>query len=247
MAGHSHWAKIKRGKAVVDARRGRLWSKLARDIIMAARLGGGDPDMNARLRLAIDKGKAANMPKDTIDNAIKKGTGELGGEALEEVLYEGYGPGGVAIMCQAVTDNRTRTAPEIKKIFERHAGNFGSTNCVAWMFRQKGLLTVATDKIDEDRLIEVSLENGAEDVQRAGDVFEVTCAPDAFGTVKSGLEGAGIAIASADIQQIAASMVSLDAEKTRAAMKLLEALDDHDDVQNVSSNLDIPEELMAEL
>jgi YebC/PmpR family DNA-binding regulatory protein len=247
MAGHSHWAKIKRTKAVVDARRGRLWSKLARDIIMAARHGGGDPDMNARLRLAIDKAKAANMPRDTIENAVKKGTGELAGQALEEVLYEGYGPGGVAIMCHAVTDNRTRTAPEIKKIFERYGGNFGAANSVAWMFKLKGVLTVAAAAVEEDRLIEITLEHGAEDVVRDADSFEVTCPPEAFEAVKKGLETSGITVQSADLQHVASSTVTLDTEKARTALKLLEALDEHDDVQSVSSNMEISDAVMATL
>jgi YebC/PmpR family DNA-binding regulatory protein len=245
MAGHSHWAKIKRTKAVVDARRGRLWSKLARDVIMAARHGGGDPDMNARLRLAIEKAKAANMPRDTIENAIKKGTGELAGQAFEEVLYEGYGPGGVAIMCHAVTDNRTRTAPEIKKIFERHGGNLGAANSVAWMFKLKGVLSVAAAGVDEDGLMEIALEHGAEDVVRETDAFEITCAPDALEAVKGGLEAASITVQSADLQHVASANVALDPEKARTALKLLEALDEHDDVQSVSSNLEFSEALIA--
>ena len=184
MAGHSHWAGIKRAKAANDARRGKLWSKLARRIIVAAKTGGGSPDENLQLRYAIDDARAANMPKDTISNAVKKGTGELGGENYERVLYEGYGPAGVAVMVDCLTDNRNRTVPEIRKAFERSGGQLGNSNCVAWMFAQKGTFTVAADAVSEDRLLEICLEAGADDVAKEGDAFEIICEVGRFGAVR---------------------------------------------------------------
>jgi YebC/PmpR family DNA-binding regulatory protein len=247
MSGHSHWARIKRKKATVDQRRGATWSKLAKNITVAARIGGGNPDLNPRLRLAIDKGRAANMTRDTIDKAIKKGTGELAGEALEELIYEGYGPGGVAIFCQATTDNRNRTAPEIKKIFERHGGNLGATNCVAWMFTQKGVVNVPTGAVDEETLMEIVLEAGAEDVQTQGDVYEVTCEVGALSSVQNAIGARDIPVESADISMIPSSTIKVDAGTARKLVALLEELDEHDDVQSVSDNSDISEEIMAQL
>lgn len=248
MAGHSHWARIKRKKGVTDARRGRLWSKLSRDLIVAARAGGGDPEMNARLRLAIDKAKAANMPKDTIENAIRKGTGELEGAAsFEEITYEGYGPGGVAVMCKTLTDNRNRTAAEIKKVFERSGGNLGSSNCVAWMFSQKGVISVDASQCDEDTLMEAALEAGADDVKGDGDQFEITCDPARLNAVLEQLAARQIPASSRDLAMVPATTVTLDAETGRKVLKLIEILDDHDDVQGVFSNFEIPEEVMAEL
>lgn len=246
MAGHSRWANIKHKKAASDAKRGRLWSKACRDVMMAAR-SGGNPDENARLRLAIDKAKAVNVPKDTIDRAIKKGTGELEGESYEEVTYEGYGPGGVAILCRALTDNRTRTAPEVKKIFERGGGNLGTPNCVAWMFSLKGIISIEGGKVGEERLMEVALEAGADDVVEADGGFEVTTSPAAYESVKSAIETAGIPVASSDLSMTAAAPVRLDLETARKAVKLLEDLEEHDDIQSVASNLDIPEEMMREI
>lgn len=246
MSGHSKWSTIKHKKAKLDARRGKNWSKLARDITMAAK-SGGNPDDNPRLRLAVDKAKGDNMPKDTIEKAIKKGTGELAGESYEEVVYEGYGAGGVAIMARALTDNRNRTAGEIKKIFERGGGNLGASNCVAWMFSTKGVITVAVGGVSEDRLMELALEAGAEDVKSYDTEHEVTCTPDVFGSVRSAIEGAGIAVKSADITTLAGNYVSLDAENARKIIKLVESLEDQDDVESVSTNLDIPDEVMKQL
>jgi YebC/PmpR family DNA-binding regulatory protein len=247
MAGHSHWARIKRKKGVTDARRGRLWSKLSRDVIMAARSGGGDPGMNPRLRLAIDKAKGANMPKDTIENAIKKGSGELGGAAYEEVIYEGYGAGGVAVMCRALTDNRNRTSGELRKTFERAGGNLGATNCVAWMFSQRGVIAVGSGVIDEDTLMEIVLEAGADDVKVDDGQFEITCDPAAFESVLDALKARNIAVESKDISMVPSTTITLDAETGRKVLKLIEALDDHDDVQNVFANFEIPENVMAEM
>jgi YebC/PmpR family DNA-binding regulatory protein len=245
MAGHSHWARIKRKKGVNDARRGRLWSKLARNVIVAARSGGGDPSQNLALRYAVDKAKDANMPKDTIENAIRKGAGDTEGVHFDQVTYEGYGPGGVAVMCECLTDNRNRTAPELKKIFERSGGNLGTTGCVAWVFTPKGVITVAADAVREEQIIEVALESGAEDYQRVGDTWEITCEPHAFEPLRTALTDAGIAVESAELSKIPASTITLDAETGKKVLTLMEALEDHDDVQNVYANFDIPEDAMA--
>ncbi len=248
MSGHSKWSTIKHKKAVLDARRGKAWSKHSRAVTMAARMGGGSADDNPRLRLAIEKAKAANMPKDTIEKAIKKGTGELEGESYEEVVYEGYGPGGVAIMAKALTDNRARTAPEIKKVFERAGGNFGAPNCVSFMFSQKGVIIVPADKVAEDKIMELALEAGAEDVMSSEHVHEIRCEPDAFEPVKSAIEKAGIEISSADLSMVAGNEIALsDINVARKVMKLIDALDEHDDVDAVYSNADVPDEIMNQL
>jgi len=247
MSGHSHWAGIKHKKALVDAKRGKLWSKLAKAIIVAAKTGGGDPDANLRLRYAIDDAKAVSMPKDNIQRAIKKGTGELDGGNLDEVAYEGYGAGGVAILCEVLTDNRNRTAPEIRKIFELANGKLGSTGCVAWMFESKGLFLIPADQTDEDSLMEIALEAGADDVTTQGKNFEITCDPSVFRDVAAALADAGIEPDVKELTRIPANTVDLDAEGARKVLKLMERLDDHDDVQNVSSNFNIPDEVMAEI
>lgn len=239
MAGHSHWARIKRAKAVTDARRGKAWSKLSRAVIVAARNGGGDPDSNLALRYAIDAARDANMPRDTIERAIKKGTGELGGEAYEELIYEGYGPGGAAVMCSILTDNRNRTAGEIKKIFEMRGGNLGATNCVAWMFTKRGLFLVPADRADEDTLTQLALEAGADDVRRVGDAFELSCEPGVFEAVRAALQQAGVQPESAEVSLSPNSTVQLEGERAGQMLKLVEALEDHDDVQHVYSNFEI--------
>ena len=247
MAGHSHWAKIKRAKASTDAKKGQIWSKLARKIIVAARAGGGNPADNLQLRYAIEEARAANMPKDTIENAIKKGIGEVGSTNYEHIIYEGYGPGGVAIMVECLTDNRNRTAPELRKIFERAGGQLGSTNCVAWMFTQKGIFTVPADAISEDELIEICLDAGADDVRKEGDVYEITSQVADFTKVKDALTEKGIELIQAEIAMVPNNTVSLAPDKARQVISLVETLEDHDDVQKVFSNLDIPDELAAEL
>jgi YebC/PmpR family DNA-binding regulatory protein len=247
MAGHSHWANIAHKKALIDNKRGKLWSRLSKAVIVAAKMGGGDPDANPRLRLAVSDAKAARMPKDTIERAIKKGTGELDGGNMEEVVYEGYGPSGVAVMCDILTDNRNRTAPEIRKVFEIAGGSLGSTGCVAWMFDRKGLFMIPADGANEDALMELALEAGADDVRHEGGKFEVTCDPAAFSAVGDALDAAGINVEMKQITNIPKSTVDLDAETARKVLKLMEALDDHDDVQSVSANFNIPEETMAEL
>ena len=247
MAGHSHSANIKHKKALVDSRRAKLWSKLSKAIIVAARMGGGDPDANLRLRYAITDARALSMPKDNIERAIKKGTGELAGGDLEEILYEGYGPGGVAILCDILTDNRNRTAGEIRKIFDVHDGKLGATGCVAWMFDRKGLCLIAKDKASEEKLMEIALEAGAEDVKDDGEWYQVTCDPDVYSAVTQALEAAGIATESQEITRIPKDTVDLDAGNARKVLKIVELLDDHDDVQSVSSNYNIPDAVMAEI
>ncbi len=245
MSGHSHWAGIKHKKAAVDAKRGKMWSKVARMIIVAAKSGGGDPAANLSLRYAIDKAKAVNMPKDTIEKAVKKGTGELGGTTFEAVLYEGYGPSGVAIMVEALTDNRHRTAPEIKRIFEKHGGSLGTNGCVNWMFNKKGLITVSTDKADEDQLLELALSAGADDMENTGSVYEITCDPDAYDELKKALTEREIPMEVAEISMLPQNMVPInEANTARKIISLMEALEDHDDVQNTFSNFDIPENVM---
>lgn len=247
MSGHSKWATIKRKKAVVDARRGQAWTKHAKAITMAAKLGGGSVDDNARLRLAVDKAKASNMPKDTIEKAILKGTGGLDGDTLEEVVYEGYGPGGVAIMAKATTDNRTRTAPEIKTIFSKGGGNLGAVNCVSWMFTQQGVIIVSAEKMPPDRVLEIALDNGADDVKSTDDEHEVVCSPDAFLPLRDALEKAGCVVLSADLTMVAANEVTLDAEQAVKVLKLIDTLEEHDDVDDVYSNASIADEIMAKL
>jgi YebC/PmpR family DNA-binding regulatory protein len=245
MSGHSHWAKVKRGKAVTDARRGRLWGKLARKIIVAARSGGGNPSENLMLRYAIDEARAANMPNDTIDRAIKKGVGELGGADYERVLYEGYGPGGVAFLIECLTDNRSRTAPELRSVFDRHGGQLAGANAVAWMFQSKGTLLVPAGGVEEDALLEVALEAGAEDVRREGEDFEVLCEPAALARVRQAMEERKVPVASAAVTMIPNNRVPVAREKAGQVLALLEALEDHDDVQNVYANFDMPEEALA--
>ncbi|OWY71073.1 YebC/PmpR family DNA-binding transcriptional regulator [cyanobacterium TDX16] len=247
MAGHSKWSNIKHRKAAVDSKRGKLWSKLARNIIVAAKTGGGDPNMNLTLRYAIDKSKAANMPSDTIEKAIKKGTGELGATEYQPAQYEGYGPGGVAFIVDALTDNPHRTAPEIKKLFERGGGNMGAANCVSWNFKTLGVFRIKADSISEDALMEVALEAGADDVSRDDDAFEVLCEVPAFEAVRKALEDKKIATDSAEITMRPQSTIPVDAETGAKVLKLIEAFEDHDDVQNVYSNFDMPDEVMAQL
>jgi YebC/PmpR family DNA-binding regulatory protein len=247
MSGHSHWARIKRAKAVTDARRGKAWSRLARAVIIAAREGGGDPAMNLSLRYAIDAARDANMPKDTIERAIKRGTGELGGQTYEELLFEGYGPGGAAVLCSVLTDNRNRTAPAIKKIFEQHGARIGAANSVAWMFKKRGVIVVSARSADEDTLAAIALEAGADDVRSLGDACELTCDPAVFGDLHRALEAADIKPESAEVGMVAASSVTLAGEDADRMMRLIEALEDHDDTQAVHSNFEVSDEEAARL
>lgn len=247
MAGHSQWANIKHRKALVDSKRSKLWSKLSKAIIVAAKIGGGDPSSNIRLRTAILDAKAVSLPKDNIDRAIKKGTGELEGGDVEEVLYEGYGPGGVAILCDIMTDNRNRTAPEIRKLFDNHGGNLGSTGCVAYNFDRKGLITVAKSAVDLERLMELALENGAEDVTESESGYDVTCPTDVYTELVDALEGAQIALESKQVTRIPKMTVEVDSDTAVSVMKLLEKLEDHDDVQSVATNVNFTEEQLQGL
>lgn len=247
MAGHSHWAGIKHKKALIDNRRGKVWSKLSKAIIIAAKMGGGDPDANIRLRTAIADAKAVSMPNINIERAVKKGTGELEGGNVEEILYEGYGPGGVAILCDIMTDNRNRTAPEVRKLFENHGGKLGATNCVAWMFERKGLIIIPGDQANEETLMELALEAGADDIKKSDGNFELLCEVDVYSDVLAALENAGIQPATKQITRIPTNTVDLDVDTARTVLKLMDALDDHDDVQNVSANFNISDEALAEL
>ncbi len=246
MSGHSHWAGIKYKKAALDAKRGKVWSKVARMIIVAAKSGGGDPSANLTLRYAIDKAKASNMPKDTIEKAIKKGTGDLEGVNFEEVLYEGYGPKGVAIMVEALTDNRNRTGPELKRQFEKHGGSLGTSGCVSWMFNKKGLITVNAANTGEDQLLEIALGAGADDMQTVGDVFEITCEPNAYEELKKTLQEKEIAIEVAEISMVPQNTIEINDEHTaKKIISLMDAFEDHDDVQNTYANFDIPDEIIS--
>ena len=247
MAGHSKWANIKHRKGRQDAKRSKLWSKCSRAIIVAAKNGGGDPDTNLALRYAIDEAKAQNMPKDTIENAIKKGTGQDETTHYEEVVYEGYGPAGVAVMLDVMTDNRNRTAPEVRKLFERHGGNLGATGCVAYNFTQKGQLLIPKDAAGEEQLMDVGLDAGLEEITDEGDAWQVLCEAGDFLALREAIENAGIAVEAASITMIPGTTVEVagrDAEKTLA---LMEELEDHDDVQHVYANFDIPEGELAAL
>jgi YebC/PmpR family DNA-binding regulatory protein len=247
MSGHSKWSTIKHKKAVKDARRGKLFTKLIKEITIAAKLGGGDVNANPRLRTAVLEARQNSMPGDNIERAIKKGTGELEGVSYEEVVYEAYGPGGVAIMAEVLTDNRTRTVAEIRSLLQKHGGNMGTTGSVAWMFKKRGLLTVDRAGVDEDTVMETALEAGAEDVREAGDLLEVLTVPESFEAVREALARAGITPASAEVTMMPDSSVALTGRQAEQMVRLLEALEDHDDVQRVSSNMDIAAEELERL
>ena len=245
MAGHSKWKQIKHYKAAADAKRGALFTRLIREITMAAKLGGGDPGGNPRLRTAIETARANSMPKDNIERAIKKGTGELEGVDYQEVLYEGYGPGGVAIMIQAVTDNPNRTVAEVRHKFSRGGGNLGATNSVAWMFDRKGQISIPADRMDEDAAMEVALEAGAEDFVREDDSYVVTTDPTQLYAVRSALEAKGLPSTEAELAWIPKNTVRVEGKDAEALVKLLEGLEELDDVQKVDANADIDADAMA--
>lgn len=246
MAGHSKWKQIKRKKAVTDQRRASAWTKLIREITVAAKAGGGDPGGNPRLRLAIDTARAANMPNENIDRAIKKGTGELEGATYEEVTYEGYGPGGTAILIEGSTDNPNRTVAEIRHAFSRNGGNLGASNSVAWMFDRKGQLVLDAGRHDEDTVMEHALEAGAEDFAREGDQFLVSTTPSDLHQVQEGLAARGYAIESAEIAMVPKNLVKVEGAEAERIIKLIEALEDLDDVSKVFSNFDIDASALAE-
>lgn len=249
MSGHSKWATIKRKKGANDAARGRLFTRLIKEISIAARDGGGNPDNNPRLRLAIDTAKANNMPGENIKRAIQRGTGELPGVTYEEITYEGYGPGGVAILVEAVTDNANRTVSEMRHIFSRHNGNLGQANSVAWMFHRKGTIEVprASQKLSEDEIMDVILEAGADDMQADGESYTIITMPQAFEPVKKALEGRSVTIDHASLQKVPQNMVRVTGKDAETLLKLMEALEEHDDVQNVYANFDIDEKELAVL
>ena len=247
MAGHSHWAGIKHKKALVDSKRSKLWSKLSKAIIVAAKLGGGDPDGNIRLRAAILEAKSLSLPKDNIERAIKKGTGEIDGGNVEETLYEGYGPGGVAIMCDIMTDNRNRTAPEIRKIFDVHGGALGGTGCVAYIFERKGIIAIDLTGKSEEQIIEIALENNALDVETRQQRIELTTSPECLSQLASAFEQAGIEMEVNEVVRVPQTTVDVDEETATTILKLLETLEDHDDVQTVSTNLNFEHPTIAEL
>ncbi len=246
MAGHSKWANIQHRKGRQDAKRGKLFTKAAKEIIIAAK-GGGDPASNARLRAAIAAAKAVNLPKDKIDNAIKKGPGELAGGDILEISYEGYGPGGVALIVEAATDNRNRTVAEVRHILSKHGGSMGEAGCVGWMFERKGVITLDGGKYTEDQVMEAALEAGADDVRDEGGTWEIHTAVADFAAVRDALEAAGLEMDSAELSMIPQNTVEVDAEAGRKLMRLVEALEDNDDVQNVHANFDLPDEVLAEL
>ncbi len=247
MAGHSAWKNIKHKKAAIDAKRGKVWSKCSRAIIVAARNGGGDPKFNTTLRYAIDDAKSSNMPKDTIEKAIKKGTGDLEGQRYEAIRYEGYAPGGVALILDCLTDNLNRTAGEIRLVFDKHNGNLAKPGAVAFGFNSKGVIIIQSDKISEEKLMEMALEAGAEDVADSDGAWLVTTEPAKFLTVKDAIVAAGIEPDSAEVTMVPQNTVECDETMAAKVMKLIEALEDHDDVQKVYSNADIAEEVMAKL
>lgn len=247
MSGHSKWSSIKHKKAAKDAKRGKLFTKLIREITVAARLGGADPASNPRLRTAIAAAKAARMPNDNIDRAIKKGSGELEGANYEQVVYEGYGPAGVAIMVDVLTDNRNRTVAEIRSLFSKHNGSLGENNCVSWIFSRCGLVRVDKGNVDEEKLYEIAVEAGAEDISDEGDSFELSMPPENLEEVKDALEKNGIAVLSAEVTRIPKSTVNVRGKEAEQVLKLLEALEDNDDVQSVAANLEIPQEELEQI
>ena len=245
MSGHSKWSTIKRKKGALDAKRGKIFTRLIKEITVAARMGGGDPEGNPRLRTAIATAKSENMPKDNIERAIKKGTGELEGAVYEEISYEGYGPGGVAVLVDCMTDNKNRTVADIRHAFSKSGGNLGETGCVSWMFEKKGSIVVDKDTIGEEELMDKALEAGADDVVEDDNVFQVVTAPDDFETVREGLEAEGIKFLEASVAMIPQNVVDITEEKpAKQILRLLESLEEHDDVQNVFSNFDISDEIM---
>jgi len=247
MSGHSKWASIKHKKALVDAKRGKIFTKVIREITVAARTGGGDPNTNPRLRLAISTAKSANMPADNIERAVKKGTGALEGVNYEEVVYEGYGPEGVAIYVQCLSDNKNRTASEVRNIFSKKNGNMAGAGSVSWLFEKKGLIVVSQSKAGEDQLMELVLNAGAEDLSKTGDKFEILTSAADFETVKRALDDAKVPYESADLQMIPKNLVPVSAANARQVLALIEAFEDHDDVQHVYANCDVPDEVMKEV
>ena len=247
MSGHSKWSSIKHKKGAADAKRGKIFTKLIKEITVAARMGGGDPDGNPRLRTAIAAAKAENMPKENIERGIKKGTGELEGVSYEEMTYDGYGPGGVAVLVECLTDNKNRTVAEVKHLFERHGGNLGEPGCVSWMFEKKGLIVFEKNKVDEEQLLDLALEAGAEDVSEEEFQFEVITDIASFEPVKRAVDDAGLGYNLAEITMIPSITITLEAKKAQQMFNLMEGLEDNDDVSHVYANFDIPDDIMENL
>ncbi len=246
MSGHSKWANIKHRKGAADAKRGKVFTKLIKEITMAARLGGGDANANPRLRAAIIAAKAENMPKDNMERAIKKGTGELEGVTYEENTYEGYGPGGVAILIDSVTDNKNRAVSEIRHALTKHGGNMGESGCVSWMFNKKGYLVIEKGTVEEDALMELALEAGAEDVRDDGDNFEVITEPESFEAVKAAIDAKTIPYVVAEVSMVPQNLTPVEGETAQKLIRLIDALEDCDDVQKVYNNADLPDDIMDE-
>jgi YebC/PmpR family DNA-binding regulatory protein len=245
MSGHSKWANIQHRKSAQDAKRGRRWTKILKEVTVAARLGGGDPTGNPRLRAAIQDARTDNVPNDTIERAILKGTGELEGQAFEEIVYEGYGPGGVAVLVEAATDNRNRTAAEIRHLFSRHGGSLGESNCVAWMFDQRGYFAIRRDALDDEAAMELALELGVEDLDTEGEDYEIYTSRDDYARVREELESRGLPLAAKELAMVPSTSVDVEGENAATAIRLLEALEDQDDVQKVWANLSIDESTLA--
>jgi YebC/PmpR family DNA-binding regulatory protein len=241
MSGHSKWHSIKHKKAAADSKRGRIFTRLIKEMTAAARMGGGDPDANPRLRLAVATAKANNMPAENIKRAIMRGTGELPGVSYEDVNYEGYGPGGVAIYMQALTDNKNRTVAELRHILSKNGGNLGESGCVGWMFERRGYFVVEKSSVDEEKLLEIALGSGADDMREDGSNFEILSTPESFDMVRSALESANITTAAAEISMLPQSYVKLEGKNAQTMLKLMEALEEHEDVQNVWANVDVDE------
>ncbi len=248
MSGHSKWSTIKRKKGANDAKRGKIFTKLIKEITVAARMGGGDPDGNPRLRSAITAAKSENMPKDNVERAIKKGTGNLEGAVYEEILYEGYGPGGVAVLVETMTDNKNRTVADVRHFFAKSNGNLGESGCVGWMFDKRGVIVVDAEGVDEEELMDLAIEAGAEDVVEEETTFQILTAPEDFSEVVDSLEKSGVKTIEASISMVPKNTVEVTEEKpAKSLLRLLENLEDHDDVQKVHANFDIPDELMETL
>ncbi|MBI4687237.1 MAG: YebC/PmpR family DNA-binding transcriptional regulator [Nitrospirae bacterium] len=247
MAGHSKWAQTKHKKAAIDSKRGKLFSKISKEIIVAAKMGGGDPNTNARLRGAIEKARDVSMPSENIKKAILRGTGELQGVSYEETVYEGYGPGGVALIIEVMTDNKNRTVPEIRHTMSKHGGNMGETGCVSWMFDKKGYILVDKKQTDEDTLMGIALDAGAEDIKNDPEEenYEIITAPEDMTAVKEAIEKANITINVSEVTMLPKNYIRLEGKEAGQMLKLMDALEDHDDVQNVYANFDIPDEVMA--
>ena len=247
MSGHSKWSSIKHKKGAADAKRGKIFTRLIKEITVAARIGGGDSDGNPRLRSAVAAAKSENMPKENIERAIKKGTGELEGVAYEEISYDGYGPGGVAVLVDCLTDNKNRAVAEVKHLFERHGGNLGEPGCVSWLFEKKGLIVIDKGEVDEEQLMELALESGAEDVRDEESVFEVVTGPSDFESVKKAMEDGKISYSVAEISMIPKNLVKVEGKKAKQLLNLMQGLEDNEDVSHIYSNFDISDETMESL